>query len=110
MCCRRRRLFDWLKEARRTTWRTRVKSRKTAPHCVTLGTLKPAAAVEALAVDRDLNLVGIGAVAHSVAALRMDDVHVDPRRVIDFARDPDDDLRGGLLHRLLARKNEGDVM
>jgi len=55
-----------------------------------------AAAAVALAVNIDLDTVGIGAVAHPIAALRMDDVHADPRRPVDFAGDANDHPRGWL--------------
>ena len=53
--------------------------------------LEPAAAIEPASVNRDLDLVGIDAVAHAIAAhLDVDDIHVDRRRLIDFAGEADD--------------------
>jgi len=71
--------------------------------------LQPAAAVEAAAIDGKLDLVGIGAVAHPIAALCVHDVHVDPRRLVDLAGDPDDRLRPRLADRLGIGLGEGDV-
>src|SRR6476620_865683 len=72
--------------------------------------LKSAAAAETLAVDRHLHLVGVSTVAHSVAALRVHHVHVDPRRLIDLAGNADDRLRPGLADWLRPRERESDVM
>ncbi len=71
--------------------------------------LKTAAAIVAPPVDIDLHPVGIGPVGSLVAAWSMDDVHVDSRRLIDLAREPDDGFRRRLEHRLLTgARNEGD--
>src|SRR5689334_18008937 len=43
-----------------------------------MAVLQAAATIESSPVDRHLDLVGIGSVAHSVAALAVNDVHVDP--------------------------------
>ena len=53
----------------------------------------PAAALKRLSIDGRGHAIGIGAVAHAVAALDMDDVHIDPLGPIDLARKADDDLR-----------------
>ena len=52
---------------------------------------KAAAAFETAPVDRDLDLVGIDAVAHPVAALLvLDDVHADPGGLVDRPGEPVD--------------------
>ena len=72
--------------------------------------LEPAAALEALPVHVDLDLVGVGAVAHPVAAPGVDDVHVDPRRLVDFAGEPDDHLGRRLEDWLSVGLGEGEVV
>ena len=57
-----------------------------------------------------LHPVRIRPVAHAIAAHAMDDVHVDPLRPIDFARDAVDDLWRRLLDRLGIGLREGQVM
>ena len=53
----------------------------------------PAAPAEAAAVDGDFDPVGVGAVAHPVAALAVDDVHADARSLVDLAGNPADHAR-----------------
>src|SRR5678815_1504760 len=72
--------------------------------------LEPAAAVVLGTVDGDLNLVRVDAIAHPVAALAVDDVHVDPRRLINLAGKADDRLRLRLHDRLAFRADEGQVL
>lgn len=71
--------------------------------------LKPAAAVELAVVDADLDFVRIDSVAHAVAALGVDDIHVDPRGLINFAGDADDDLRSRLADLRAVHLDEGQV-
>src|SRR5687768_6134464 len=69
-----------------------------------------AAAVELSPVHRDLDLVGIDPVAHSVAALLvLDDVHADPLGLVHRARKAVDHRRGRLEDRLALRLDEGQV-
>ena len=58
----------------------------------------PAAAAKGTAIDGYLDLVGIDAFAHSVAAASVDDVHVDPPRLVYLAGDTRDRARRGLNH------------
>src|SRR3954469_6561704 len=71
---------------------------------------KPAAALESAAIDGDLYLVREDAVAHPVAARPMDDVQVDPRRLVNFAGEAVDRLRRRLPDGLRSCQREGDVM
>src|SRR5215217_5256696 len=79
-------------------------------HSFGRGSSKPAAAVELLPVDADLDPVRIDAVAHSIAACAVDDVHVDPRRLVDFARDTVDHPRRRLKNGLRVRLREGQIV
>src|SRR4051812_28709820 len=71
--------------------------------------LEAAAAVESAPVDGDLHLIRVNAVAHSIAARAVDDVYVDPRRLIYFAGEAVDDLRCPLRDGLRFGLNEGQV-
>src|SRR5262245_21002014 len=66
--------------------------------------------IELPPVDRDLNLIGIVAVAHPVAALHVHDVHVEPRRLVDFAGKADDHPWSRLADGRHARQREHHLL
>src|SRR5687767_2950005 len=77
---------------------------------VSFDKLAAAAAVERAAVDVDPHPVGIDAVAFAVAALGVDDGHLDPRRRVAAAGRSDDRLRRRLANDALVGGDEGHVL